>query len=312
MPQLTRKRVILSKIETAYGTDPVPTGAANAIQVKSINVTPMETNLVSRDLIRQYMGNSESLAGSVYGKLEIEVELAGSGTAGTAPGYGGLLRACGMSETTSAGVSVTYAPVSGGFESVTNYFNQDGVLHKMTGSRGSWSLAFSAQGIPTLKFAFQGLYSPVTDTPAPTGVVYSAFALPLVVNNVNTTGLSLQGFAGLVMSDLSIDIANAVTFRSLVGGSEQVMITDRKPAGSITFEATTVAAKDWWTAARNAATGPLSVTHGSVAGNKVKVDAPKAQITQPNYSDKDGIAMIQASLVLVPNAGNDELTLTFL
>jgi hypothetical protein len=312
MALLTRKRTILSKIEATYGTDPVPTGAANAILVSSITVTPMETTLVSRDLIRQYLGNSESLAGAVYGKLEIEVELAGSGTAGTAPAFGPLLRGCAMSETISAGVSVIYAPVSGAFESVTNYFNQDGVLHKMCGSRGSWSLAFSAQDIPKLKFSFQGLYAPVVDAAPPTGVVFTAWQTPLVVNNVNTTGMTLQGFNGLVLSDLSIDVANAVTFRSLPGGSEQVLITDRKPAGSITFEATTVAQKDWWAAARSAATGPLSLTHGTVAGNKVKVDAPKAQITQPNYSDKDGITMIQASLVLVPNAGNDELTLTFL
>jgi hypothetical protein len=312
MSLLTRKRTILSKIETTYGTDPVPTGAANAILVKSVTVTPMETQLVSRDLIRPYMGNSQNLAGSVYGKLEIEVELAGSGTAGTAPAFGPLLRACGLSETTSAGISVVYAPVSGSFESVTNYFNQDGVLHKMCGSRGSVSVAFSAQGIPMLKFSFQGLYSPVVDATPPTGVVFGAFQLPLIVNNVNTSGLSLQGFGGLVLSDLSIDLANAVTFRSLVGGTEQVLITDRKPAGSITFEATTVAAKDWWTAARSAATGALTVTHGTVAGNKVTIAAPQAQITQPNYSDKDGIAMIQASLVLVPSAGNDELTFTFL
>jgi hypothetical protein len=311
MSLLNRKRTILSKIETTYGTDPVPTGAANAILVKSVTVTPMETTLVARDLVRPYMGNSQNLAGAVYGKLELEVELAGSGTAGAAPAFGPLLRGCGLSETISAGVSVTYAPVSSAFESVTNYFNLDGVLHKMTGSRGSVSMAFSAQGIPTLKFAFQGLYSPVVDATAP-GTVFSAFQQPLVVNNVNTTGLSLQGFSGLVLSDLSLDLANSVVFRSLVGGSEQVLITDRKPAGSITFEATTVGTKDWWTAARNAATGPLAITHGTAAGNKVQIAAPNTQITQPNYSDKDGIAMIQANLVLVPGTGNDELTLTFL
>jgi hypothetical protein len=311
MSLLNRKRTILSKIETTYGTDPVPTGAANAILVKSVTVTPMETTLVARDLVRPYMGNSQNLAGAVYGKLELEVELAGSGTAGAAPAFGPLLRACGLSETISAGVSVTYAPVSSAFESVTNYFNQDGVLHKMTGSRGSVSMAFSAQGIPMLKFAFQGLYSPVVDASAP-NTVFTAFQQPLVVNNVNTTGLSLQGFSGLVLSDLSIDLANSVVFRSLVGGAEQVLITDRKPAGSITFEATTVATKDWWTAARSAATGPLTLTHGTADGNKVQIAAPNTQITQPNYSDKDGIAMIQANLVLVPGSGNDELTLTFL
>lgn len=311
MALLNRKRTILSKIETVYGTDPIPTGAANAILVKNINVTPLSSNLVSRDLIRPYMGNFENLVAAAYGKLDFEVELAGSGTTGTVPAYGQLLRACGMSETVSAGVSVTYAPISAALESVTNYFNIDGTLHKMLGSRGTFSVALSNLGIPMIKFSFQGLYSPVTDAAAPS-VTLTAWQLPLAVNNVNTTNLTLQGFAGMVMSDLSVDIANTVIFRSLVGGTEQVLITDRKPAGSITFEATTVAAKDWWTGARAAATGALSITHGTVAGNKVTIAAPKVQITAPTYADKDGVAMIQAGLVLVPSAGNDELTITVL
>lgn len=311
MSLLNRKRTILAKIETTYGTDPVPTGGANAILVKNMNITPMETTLVQRDVIMPYLGGQQQIAAAVYAKVDFEVEMAASGTAGTAPAWGPLMRACGMSETVVAVTSVTYAPVSAAFDSVTLYLNVDGVLHKMTGARGTVSASMSLSAVPMLKFSFTGIYQPVVDAAAPT-VVLTAWKLPLAVNNTNTTGLTLQGFATAVMSDLSVDIANAVTYRSLVGGVQQVLITDRHPVGSITIEAGTVAAKDWFTAAQTAATGPLSITHGITAGNKVKIDGLLTQVTKPTYSDKDGIAMLQMGMNFIPTSGNDELTFTCL
>ena len=310
MSLLMRRRTVLAKIETTYGTDPVPTGAANAILVKSLNTTPIEATMLPRDLIRPYLGNFQDLVAAAYTKVDFEVELAASGTLGTAPAFGALLRACGMSETVSAGVSVTYAPVSTAFESNTLYINVDGVLHKMLGARGSFSLALSALAIPTIKFSFSGLYGAITDTAVPT-VVLTAWQSPLPVNNTNTTGLTLQGYAGLAMSDLSIDMTNTVAFRSLVGGTEAVVLTNRQPVGSITFESTTVAAKDWFTAAKLATLGAFAVTHGTVAGNKVTITAPQVQVMAPKYSDKDGIAMTQCNLGFSPNTGNDELILSF-
>ena len=43
-------------------------------------------------------------------EVTFEVEMAGSGTAGTAPAFGPLLKACGNSETIVTDTSVTYAP----------------------------------------------------------------------------------------------------------------------------------------------------------------------------------------------------------
>lgn len=311
MSLLTRKRTILAKIETTYGVDPIPTGAANAVLVRNLNITPQETETASRDVVRTYLGNSEELPVAIRTMLEFEIEMAGAGAAGTAPAYGVLLRGCAFSETLNAGVSAVYAPVSSGFESLTLYFNVDGVLHKLTGSRGTVSMDINAKAIPVFKFKFTGLYSAVTDTAAPT-VTLTAWQKPVPVNGVNTTGLSLQGYAGGVLSQLSIDMANNVVFRSLVG-AESVLITDRKPAGNITMEATTVAAKDWWTAIKNATTGALSITQGTVAGNKVKIDAPGVQLVKPSYQDMDGVQMLQAGLVLVPGtSGNDEISITVL
>lgn len=309
MPLLARKRVLLAKIETTYGTDPTPTGAANAILVRNITLTPQEADFADRDLIRPYLGRSEQLPAGIRALLEFEVELAGSGTAGTAPGWGVLMRACGHSETISAGVSVTYAPVSTGFESATMYVNVDGTLHKLTGARGTMSISMQNKAIPVIKFSFTGIYNTVVDAAAPTPT-YTAFQKPLTVTNTNTTPFSMHGYSA-VMSELSLDESATIVHRSLVGGSEAVLITDRQPQGSITIEATTVAAKDWWTLAKNATLGALSITHGTVAGNKVTISAGSTvQLTKPTYTELDGVQMLQMGLNFVPgSAGNDEYSL---
>lgn len=384
MTLLTRKRAILSKIETTYGSDATPTGSANAILMSNLTVSPMEMTLAQRNNVKAYLGNNPSVLAAIYSKVSCDVEIAGSGTAGTAPAYGSLLRACGMSETilatavtgtASAGgasvitlvspasatdnvyagmtinitagtgsgqtgviqsyvgatkvatmstawttppdatsvysisAQVVYKPVSSAFESTTLYVNVDAVLHKLLGARGTVALKMSAQGIPMYSFTFTGLYVPVADGAMPT-VTLSAFQQPLAVNNQNTTNLVVAGYAGAVGSDFSFDFANTVVFRSLPGGTESVMITDRKPAGSLTIEATTVASKDWWSLIKNVTLGAFSVTHGTVAGNKVKLDTPSMQLTTPAYGDKDGVTMLTMKAEYIPVTGNDELLIT--
>lgn len=308
MSLLKRNAGILAKIESVYGTDPVPTGSANAMLVRNFTISPQETKTVARDVIRPYLGNSQNLPGTVNSKIDFEVEIAGAGAAGSAPAYGPLLRACAFAQTLNAGVSAVYSLVSTAFESVTIYCYLDKVLHKVTGCFGTVSFDFSEGAIPVMKFSFTGIYNTVTDATTPSETL-TAFQLPLPVNRTNTPTFTLQGYSA-VMEKLSFDMANAIAFRSLPGGNENVVLTDRKPAGSISIEATTVAAKDWWTSIKAAATGAMQLIHGVTAGNIVQVDAPAVQLYSPKYGDKDGIAMLQANLVLSPGSGNDELTLT--
>jgi len=61
----------------------------------------------------------------------------------------------------------------------------------------------------------------------------------------------------------------------------------------------------------DATTGALSITQGTVAGNKVKFDSPAAQLTSPKYQDMNGVQMLQAGMVYVPGVnGNDEVTIS--
>jgi hypothetical protein len=52
-----------------------------------------------RNLVRGFFGNFDALPTIKKVKVSFEVEYAGSGTAGTAPAWDGLLQACGCSST---------------------------------------------------------------------------------------------------------------------------------------------------------------------------------------------------------------------
>lgn len=312
MSLYARKRVLLAKVEATYGADATPTGKDNAILVRNLSIEPQQADFVDRELVRPTLGHSEQIPVGIHATCEFEVEMAASGKKGTAPAYGLLLQACGMKETVDAGKSVTYQPISTKFSSLTLHFFVDGVLHALTGARGSVSIGLTVNEIPRLSFNFMGLYQAVKDTALPT-ITTTAWKKPLPVTSTNTTALSLHGFASGVMQELSIDLANDVIYRSLVGSSESVQITDRAPTGSITIEAVKVAEKDWWKSVQEVTTGALSVTHGTVEGAKIKIDAPSVQLLSPQYSDQDGIQMLQMGLRLVPGAaGDDELKITAL
>lgn len=100
-----RNRLLLVEMESSYGVNPTP-AAADALKLSELEVTPLEIELLDRELITGNFGNTEKVTGSSMSKLSFPVEIAGSGAAGTAPRPGRLLRACGFAET------ITAAPVT--------------------------------------------------------------------------------------------------------------------------------------------------------------------------------------------------------
>jgi len=315
MALLSRKRVILAKIETTYGTDPTPTGAANAILVRNLDVTPLDAEIVSRDLVRPYFGNYDQIIAAQKVQVSFEVELQGAGAAGTAPAYGPLLIACGMAETVTASTKVEYKPVSASFSSVTIYFQpQDNTaasspLHKIIGARGNVEVTLNAKQLPFLKFSFTGIYVTVTDSTNLTAT-YTAFKTPAAVNKSNTPTFSFFGFSG-IMSEFGMNLNNEVVYRNLVN-SESVILTDRKAGGTVVFEAPTVTAKDFWATAIGSTLGSMQIVHGATAGSIVDISAASTvDLVNPSYTEMDGIVMLSCPYVLVPTtAGNDEFTIT--
>lgn len=306
MSKLYRNAAIAVKMESTPGVDSVPTPGTNAMLVRNFTWNPIEMTVEERDFVRSFLGNSEDIVVSRWITAEFEVEMAGAGAAGTVPKYGPLMRISGHSETVSAGVSVTYAPISTGFESGSVYCNLDQLLHKSVFCMAKLGWGLDANKIPVWKFSVKGLFLPLTDTSA-WSPVYTGFTKPIAVNKANST-LSLHGIAAVV-EKLQVDTAAQIEYRNLYN-FEGVQYTDRKPGGSISLEMTTVAAKNWLATVEAAGTGVLNVVHGVTAGNIVEINCPAAQITQPKYSNSQGIAMLDGSLKLVPgSSGNDEYSI---
>lgn len=307
MPLLSRKRLIAVKIETTSGTDAVPTGT-DALLVRNLDITPLSGDVVSRDLVRPYFGNYDQLIAKTSVAVSFEVELAGSGTATVAPKFGVVLKACGMNEVIST--SVTYNPISGSLQSCSIYYNVDGILHKLTGCRGDMSMSCAVGAIPVLKFNMTGVYNAPTDTAAlvPT---FDKQSTPLVFRQGNTSAFSIFGYSAVLQS-LEFNLANEIIYRELVGGTKEVLLTDRKPAGSVQIEMPTIAVKDFFAASLLTTTGNLTFLHGTVAGNKVQFTAPYVDVTNPTYGDQDSVVMLNIPYVATPSsAGNDEFSLVF-
>ena len=305
----TSQRLLLAKIESSYGTDPTPTGSANAILVRSLEITPFQSDVVERELVRGYMGNYETLHAFQRVEVTFEVEMAGSGAAGTAPAYGPLLKACGNSQTIVSSTSVTYAPVSSSFDSATLYFFQDGVQQKVTGARGSFSISAEVGAIPTISFTMVGLFNAPTDVANATPT-YQNQADPVLFKNGNTTSQQLFSYAGAVQS-FSFDQNNQTVYRELVGGTKEVLITDRRPGGSIVLEAVTMATKNYFTSITGSATGNNTFQHGQTAGNIFTFSAPQTDLSAVSYSDSDGVQMLNFDYTATPTtSGNDEYSLS--
>lgn len=300
-----RKALILAKIETVYGTDPVPTGA-NAINVSDLKIEPAKGTKQMRNLITPDLSTQPGIITKKHQAISFTMELKGAGAAGTVPECGPVLRACMLAETITPATMVEYDPVSGSFESCAIYVNQDGILHKITGCRGTVSLAVTAGEYPTIAVTMLGLHAGPVDM-APATPTYLDVA-PLEVNAANTT-FTLDGYAA-VLHKLSADLGVKYNYREAVNSAASIAVSGRECKGSLSMDAVLLATKDYFTTWKNNALVALALSHGP-AGNQVLIDAPKVQLDDIQYGDKDGILTFEMPISYTRDSGDDELKFTF-
>lgn len=117
MVLLSNRRLILAETESTYGVDPTP-GSANALLVRDLNLVPVQSDLVSRDVVRPYLGATEQFLANTRVECTFSVDLAGSGSASTAPRFSSVLKACGLIETYNSS-PLTGTATAGALNSIT-------------------------------------------------------------------------------------------------------------------------------------------------------------------------------------------------
>ena len=310
MALLLRKRLILIETESTYGTDPTPDGA-DAVLVRDLSITPQSSDVVSRDLIRPYLGASQQLLANTRVECTFSVELVGSGTAGTAPQYGKALKACGLAETVVANTSVTYDPVSASFSSVTIHYMIDGVRHKMTGCRGNVALTANVGEIPTLDFTFTGIYNAPDDTALSGTFTVANQAAALEVNDTNMTTSTFFGETSQRIESFDLALNNELIYKE-TASSKEVLITNRAVGGTAVIEAPAVGTTDYFADAVGASTASSSLVLGATGGNIVTLTAAQTDVTGVSYGDTNGVISLSMPYLALPStSGNDELSLAF-
>lgn len=306
---LVSREVILAKLETTYNQDAMPDPATDAILVENPAWSNAGLRMNERTPVKTTMGKAQSYYGGHLRSVTFDVEMKGSGAAGTAPEIGPLLQACAMEETVVDLTSVTYAPVSSNHQSVTIYYYQDGLLRKMTGCRGNVSFNMETGLVGKASFTFTGHDAGTSDAPLVTPTYNSTTAPNLV-----SVPFSFGSYPAAI-SKLSFDMTNQVQTPSVISapdGFGDVVITGRDVTGSFDPEATLKATQDWEMMLMDGTQNALDTgVIGDTAGNQYQIQMPVAYMRDLSPGDKSGVRIYEVPFGATETAGDDEVSIIF-
>ena len=298
---------IAAKIEAAEGTAEALTNAEAFLAFRQGDPQP-DVKMAERDPFRDTLSQLPALATMRSAKFPFQVELAGSGTAGTAPFWGKLLKACGFAETITPGTSVVYAPASTAIPSMTLAAYMDGVIFKTWGARGNLKISGQIDKPIVMPLEYQGADFSQLDGAMLANVNYSNIIPPPFIGGTFT----LDGVPFLI-NKFDIDLANVLALRSdpnSASGNKSCLITGRKPKITLDPEMMLASTKDIWTMWKNGTTGALSIVLGATAGNIVTIAIPKFQIQDVKFGERTSLRTNSITALLAMDDGDDEITIT--
>lgn len=309
-----RNTAVLVKMESVYGTDPVPVPGTDAILLRKFTCK-QEIKYVNNPEVRPYMGKGSDLVGATYITGSFEVALAGSGAGSTPPMWGRFLRGAAFAETVGVTPArVDYTLITTALESATLYYYDDGVLKKGLGMRCNITGFKMGYGdVPTLAVAFIALDGGDTAVATP-ALTLTAWKTPLPVNQVNSSLLTIgcAYSAGALVSGVTfpskgieVSLGGSISFIELLGG-EAVDFADRDVSGKITMDLTTAQEITNMGIVKAGTTQGIGLLHGTAAGYKLGVFLPACQLKNPAKDTINGKRVVTYDLNAVPVAGNDE------
>ena len=306
---LKTRAVLLAKEEVTYNTDPVPTAGANAVLVENLAISFDGARMAERAPVRPSLGKLKNLFAGTLVQLSFDVEIKGSGAAGTAPELGVLLKGCGFGETVVASTSVAYAPASSAHKSLTFYVYEDGLRYNVTGARGSVTASLQTAQVGKLSFTFTGHLAGPTDVALATPT-YNSAVPPVVIN----APFSIDSYSAVISKidfDMGLEVAKPDNIAATDGYGE-IRITGRAVTGTIDPEAVLVAAYDWVTKWKSSASYALtSGLIGATAGNRYTLTMPAVVYSEIGTGDREGILTREVGFQATESAGDDEVSILF-
>jgi hypothetical protein len=309
---LSNRQVIAAKVEVTEGTG-IALAGADANNLIMEPKFEADVPMYERTFLDNSLSPQKAIATTRLGKLSFKVECKGSGTAGTAPALGKLLRACGFNEAVVASTSVTYTPTSAlsNIPTLSIAIYKDGLRKALKGCRGNVKYSAKAGEPGMFEFEFTGVYDGTTDVAI---ITPSGVETTVPVSLLSAT-FSIASFSAFV-SQIDFDMGNQLAPRGDINqasGYISTLLTKRNPKGSFDPEDELVATHDFYGRWLAGTTGALTWKHQGSAGNITTFTVPACQYMKLGENDRDGIAVLNADFLMARNSigGDDELTIAF-
>lgn len=238
------------------------------------------------------------------------VEIAGSGSAGTAPNIDALYEACGLKGTNDPGVSEIYAhDATISHTAVTlEAYQGDTLQQDLTSGAGNMVIT-GTPGIPLMgSFDLNGIWTaPTEDTNAAT----LATSADAPIFKASTMTLASDD---LVWRSFELNLNNEVTERPDGGATEGIappLITNINHRITLVAEVPAFSVANYWTSWEGSTKMAFSMVVGSTAGNIITITASLYHAAAPVMSFDGGIQLVTLDLEVSELADDDQLAIAF-
>ena len=306
---LTIREIIVGKVQSAHGTPATLDPNADAIMISNLQHSYVDTNMISRPILKGTLGTLKQLYAGGLAQISFDVELKGSGTAGSPPEMAHSMVACGMVETIVASTSCSYKPASLNQQYMTFHYYQDGKRKVLEDAIGNVLFKMEAGQVGMASFTFTGHEGTATDTTFVNGAYDATVPVPYI-----NRPFDIGGYAADI-SNLSFDLANTISKPKSVGASDgfgQLRITARDVAGSFDPLDELIATNDFdadWKAGTTMALATGVV--GSTVGNRYQLDMPAVAYRSVAQGDRESQRALDIAFGAAEVSGDDEFTLLF-
>jgi len=300
MNQLTAKNTML--LSTAGA--PAVTDVITTTNVVMIN--PKAKSISTPEMGNGRLGNEKTMINDDYvtADLKVDVNTKSSGALGVVPKYAQLFKACGLSETISAGASVTYAPTSS-FLSATALAYMDGAKREVTGIAGTFTFGGTVGEIPKFSFSLKGFTHLEEVTEANPTVTLDTNS-NLVIKSI--TAVTIGG-GSIDMESFSFDMGCDVQ-ETYATNRKEFYIQDYKP----TMKITAIKTKGnftHWSELQNNTKKSVKIVLGDVSGDIIEFTAPYCAPSDVSESDDKGKVKYDRTWACENSVGNDNFSIVY-
>lgn len=275
-----------------------------AVETKDVAIS-FEGDTVEQEKDGLSWGASKKQYTSDKVKITGKIAFAASGSAGVPPAYRELFLMSGHAEIIdSTNNTVTYKPITEGFEYGVVAFVQDGQFH--IGHKAQIELKLDANageiGYWDFEVSMVGGTVPI-ETPAGIDTVVDGYIPPKAVNFSNTPVFNLGG-QDFANSQFSHTTGNEITSMDIVN-HQSAFIGDRKPQVTVTVGAKALSDVNLYQKSWDGEEMALIFEHGKVAGEVIRLQYPAVSPSMPSLSDIDGALGYDIEFAAMPHADGE-------